>query len=64
MSDTNVMPGTPGKLSKQTIFNYALLFSMVKSAVTRTLNNNTTTKTDKIIQNSLQKAIDKHMEDK
>lgn len=63
MSDTN-QSTTVGTLSKQTVFNYALLFSMVKSAVTRTLNNSTTSKTDKIIQNSLQKAIDKHTEEK
>ena len=47
------------QLEKEQIFNYALLFSIAKSAVTRALNCNTN-KTDRIIFNSLFKAIAKH----
>jgi hypothetical protein len=65
MSETKVTPTTVGPtLSKQTIFNFALLFSMTRSAVNRMLNNQTTNKTDKIIFNSVSKAIERHMEEK
>ena len=47
------------QIEKEQLFNYALLFSIVKSAITRTIDCNTN-KTDKIVFNSLHKAIEQH----
>jgi hypothetical protein len=60
MAANNVSP----TISKQNIFNHALLFNITKSAVVRMLGGVTTNKTDKIIFNSLLKALDKHNEEK
>ena len=54
---------TAEKLPKQTVLNHVLLFSVAKSAITKLLKGDTTAKTDKIIFNSLLKAIDRHFEE-
>jgi len=54
---------TNNKLSKEQVFTRALMFSICKSAIARTIKN-TTNKTDRIIYNSLDKAIAKHNADK
>lgn len=59
MAENTVSP----TISKKNIFNHVLLFNITKSAVTRMLGGTTTNKTDKIIFNSLLKAIDKHHEE-
>lgn len=58
MSETTVS----SVVSKRTVFNHVLLFNITKSAVTRMLDGATTSKTDKIIFNSLLKAIKKKEE--
>lgn len=50
-------------IDKGQIFSRALLFSVCKAAVLKTVKN-TTNKTDRIIFNSLEKAIAKHVADK
>ena len=59
MSETTVS----STVSKRTVFNHVLLFNITKSAVTRMLDGATTSTTDKIIMNSLLKAIKKHKEE-
>ena len=59
MSETTA----PKTVSKRTVFNHVLLFNITKSAVTRMLDGAVTSKTDKIIYNSLTKAIKKHKEE-
>lgn len=58
MSETTVSP----TISKRTVFNYVTLFNITKSVVTRMIGQ-TTNKTDKIIINSLLKAVQKHNEE-
>ena len=58
MSETTVSP----TISKRTVFNYVTLFNITKSAVTRMIGQ-TTNKTDKIIMNSLFKAVKAHHEE-
>ena len=58
MSETTVSP----MISKRTVFNYVTLFNITKSAVTRMIGQ-TTTKTDKIIFNSLMKSVKQHKEE-
>jgi hypothetical protein len=57
MSETTVSP----TISKRTVFNYVTLFNITKSVVTRLIGQ-TTNKTDKIIFNSLSKAVKKYHE--
>lgn len=51
------MPETT--IPKERLYTYALLFSICKSAVAKTMKSNTN-KTDRIIANSLFKAVAKH----
>ena len=60
MQETTVSP----VVSKRTVFNHVLLFNITKSVVTRILDGAVTSTTDKIIYNSLAKAIKKHQEEK
>ena len=46
-------------LDKEQIYNYGLLFSIAKAAVSRTLKCKTN-KTDRIIFNSVIKAVERH----
>ena len=50
-------------LKKQTVFNYTLMFSIVRSAIAKLMPDNTTGKTDKIVFNSVLKAVDRHVEE-
>ena len=59
MNETTVSP----VVSKRTVFNHVLLFNITKSAVTRMLDGAVTSKTDKIIMNSLFKAVKAHHEE-
>lgn len=58
MSETTVSP----TISKRTVFNYVTLFNITKSVVTRMIGQSTN-KTDKIILNSLMKAVHKRNEE-
>ena len=51
---------TPNILDKEQVFNYALLFTVTRSAIAKATGNAVTNKTDRIILNSLLKAVDKH----
>ena len=50
-------------LKKQTVFNYTLMFSIVRSAIGKLMPDSITGKTDKIIFNSVMKAVDRHCEE-
>jgi len=54
---------TSNTIDKGQIFSRAILFAVCKSAVLNTVKN-VTNKTDRIIYNSLEKAIAKHLADK
>jgi len=47
------------KIEKEQIFNYSLLFTIAKAAIAKTIGSRTN-KTDRIIFNSLAKAVSKH----
>ena len=50
-------------IPKEKLYTYALLFSICKSAVSKVMKSNTN-KTDRIITNSLLKAVAKHNQSK
>ena len=50
---------TEENIPKEKLYTYALLFSICKSAVAKAMKSNTN-KTDRIITNSLLKAVAKH----